>query len=81
MKRCHERRIGVVPQGGNTGLVGGSVPLRDELILSLNNMAKVRSFDPMSGASRISCSSVSAYFIPMTRSARGRCWMHSRGTQ
>jgi len=51
MRRCHERRIGVVPQGGNTGLVGGSVPLKDELILSLSNMSKVRSFDPVSGAS------------------------------
>jgi len=39
-----------VPQGGNTGLVGGSVPLKDELILSLSNMSKVRSFDPVSGA-------------------------------
>jgi hypothetical protein len=51
MKRCHERKIGVVPQGGNTGLVGGSVPLKDELILNLGNMSKVRSFDPVSGAS------------------------------
>ena len=50
MRRCHERRIGVVPQGGNTGLVGGGVPLKDELILSLSNMSKVRSFDPVSGA-------------------------------
>lgn len=52
MRRCHERRIGVVPQGGNTGLVGGGVPLKDELILNLSNMSKVRSFDPVSGASR-----------------------------
>lgn len=81
MKWCQERKIGVVPQGGNTGLVGGSVPLRDELILSLNNLAKVRSFDPVSGASWISCSSVSAHTIPMARSACGRCRMHSRGTQ
>ena len=50
MKWCHERKIGVVPQGGNTGLVGGSVPIEDELILSLGNMSKVRSFDPVSGA-------------------------------
>ncbi|KAI9462393.1 FAD-binding domain-containing protein [Lactarius psammicola] len=50
LKWCHERRIGVVPQGGNTGLVGGSVPIEDELILSLGNMSKVRSFDPVSGA-------------------------------
>jgi hypothetical protein len=49
VKWCWERRIGVVPQGGNTGLVGGSVPLHDEVIVSLGNMSKVRSFDPISG--------------------------------
>ncbi|KZV63294.1 FAD-binding domain-containing protein [Peniophora sp. CONT] len=50
LKYCNERRIGVVPQGGNTGLVGGSVPLKDELVISLGSMNKVRSFDEVSGA-------------------------------
>jgi FAD/FMN-containing dehydrogenase len=49
MKHCWERRIGVVPQGGNTGLVGGSVPVNDELVLNLGNMSKVRDFNPLSG--------------------------------
>ena len=49
LKWCWERRIGVVPQGGNTGLVGGGVPLNDEVILNLGNMNKIRSFDPVSG--------------------------------
>jgi hypothetical protein len=49
LKWCNERRLGVVPQGGNTGLVGGSVPVKDEIILSLSNMNKVRSFDAVSG--------------------------------
>jgi len=39
----------VVPQGGNTGLVGGSVPINDELVVSLSNLNQVRSFDPVSG--------------------------------
>jgi hypothetical protein len=83
MKRCHERRIGVVPQGGNTGLVGGSVPLKDELILNLSNMSKVRSFDPVSGASYVHravwfCSSDNP--SSCSRGARGRRWMHSGGT-
>lgn len=51
MKWCYERRIGVVPQGGNTGLVGGSVPLGEELVINLGGMNKVRSFDPVSGES------------------------------
>jgi FAD/FMN-containing dehydrogenase len=49
VKWCNEKSIGVVPQGGNTGLVGGSVPIKDEVILSLANMNNVRSFDPISG--------------------------------
>jgi FAD/FMN-containing dehydrogenase len=44
---CAENRVAVVPQGGNTGLAGGSVP--DEtghaLVLSLARMTGVRSVD------------------------------------
>lgn len=47
---CSLRRLPVVPQGGNTGLVGGSVPVFDEVILSLSGMNRVLSFDPTSGA-------------------------------
>jgi FAD/FMN-containing dehydrogenase len=49
VKWCSDRQIGIVPQGGNTGLVGGSVPLKNEVIINLANMNKVRSFDPVSG--------------------------------
>ncbi len=35
-------------QGGNTGLVGGSVPLFDEVVLATAAMNKVLSFDPVS---------------------------------
>lgn len=38
---CNERSIGVVPQGGNTGLVGGSVPVSNEVILSLSSMNNI----------------------------------------
>lgn len=37
------------PQGGNTGLVGGSVPVFDEIILSTALMNQVISFDKVSG--------------------------------
>lgn len=60
MKWCYDKRIGVVPQGGNTGLVGGSVPINDEVVLSLSNMNNVRSFDPVSGPSSLpGCTSIS----------------------
>lgn len=49
LRYCNDARIPVVPQGGNTGLVGGSVPINHELVLSLSSMNSVRSFDPVSG--------------------------------
>lgn len=49
LKFCNDNNIAVVPQGGNTGLVGGSVPVHDELILNLSAMNSIRSFDPVSG--------------------------------
>lgn len=49
LKYCNEKLLAVVPQGGNTGLVGGSVPVFDEIVLSLNRMNKIRSFDEISG--------------------------------
>jgi FAD/FMN-containing dehydrogenase len=36
---CAESGIPVVPQGGNTGLVGGGVPTRGEIVLSLRRLA------------------------------------------
>lgn len=32
---CYKNNIAITPQGGNTGLVGGSVPAHDEVILSM----------------------------------------------
>jgi hypothetical protein len=49
MKYCSERKLAVVPQGGNTGLVGGGVPVLDEVIVSLSNLNKIRSFDDING--------------------------------
>ncbi|WVQ78193.1 hypothetical protein IAT38_000276 [Cryptococcus sp. DSM 104549] len=46
---CNTENVAVVPQGGNTGLVGGSTPIHDEIILSLSALTSVRSFDPVSG--------------------------------
>lgn len=36
IRHCNSRNLAVVPQGGNTGLVGGSVPVYDEVIFLLN---------------------------------------------
>lgn len=45
---CRESSVPLVPQGGNTGLVGGSVPLHDEVVLSTRRLTKVGPVDPIS---------------------------------
>jgi FAD/FMN-containing dehydrogenase len=47
---AHETGTPIVPQGGNTGLVGGQIPVAEgrEIILSLGRLDKVRSIDPVS---------------------------------
>jgi FAD/FMN-containing dehydrogenase len=40
-----ETRTALVPQGGNTGLVGGQTPYGGEVIISLRRMDKVREID------------------------------------
>ncbi|WRT69360.1 uncharacterized protein IL334_006344 [Kwoniella shivajii] len=49
LKYCYDNDLAVVPQGGNTGLVGGSNPIHDEIILNLTNLNQIRSFDEVSG--------------------------------
>ena len=44
IRACEKNHIPIIPQGGNTGLVGGSVPRKDkgEIILNLKNMNNIR---------------------------------------
>jgi FAD/FMN-containing dehydrogenase len=45
---CHDARIGVVPQGGNTGYCGGATPFdgeRRQILLSLSRLNRVREID------------------------------------
>jgi FAD/FMN-containing dehydrogenase len=42
---CHEAGLAVVPQGGNTGLVGGGVPLHGEVVLSLARLTGLSPVD------------------------------------
>ncbi len=47
---ANEHGVGLIPQGGNTGLVGAQVPLRgDEVIISLTRLDTIRSVDPTAG--------------------------------
>src|SRR6195952_1530764 len=47
VKLANETQTAIVPQGGNTGLVGGQIPHRGEIILSLTRLNKIRESDPL----------------------------------
>lgn len=49
MRYCNQRLLAVCPQGGNTGLVGGSVPVFDEIVLSTQLMNQIENIDELSG--------------------------------
>jgi len=42
---CGERAVAVIPQGGNTGMVGGSVPLNGEIVLSMQRLNTIGNVD------------------------------------
>jgi D-lactate dehydrogenase (cytochrome) len=48
LKLANETATPVVPQGGNTGLVGGQTPQHGEIVLSLNRLDRIREVDPVS---------------------------------
>lgn len=46
---CRRDGVALVPQGGNTGLVGGSVPLAGEVVVSTERMTSITDVDADSG--------------------------------
>ncbi|KAG2502831.1 hypothetical protein JM18_009629, partial [Phytophthora kernoviae] len=83
LKYCNERNLPVVPQGGNTGLVGGSVPVYDEIVLSTSSMSNVVSFDEVSGILVCEAGCIlenldnyvakHGYMMPLDLGAKGTC--------
>lgn len=83
LAHCHERGLAVVPQGGKTGLVGGSVPVHDEIVMSLSRMDRVLGFDERSGI--LSCQAgcvlerlqdfceQRGHVVPLDLGAKGTC--------
>jgi len=75
--------LAVVPQGGNTGLVGGSVPVFDEVVLSLSRMNRIISLDAYSGIvvceAGVILEELNAYLeergfvMPLDLGAKGSC--------
>ncbi|MEC7457889.1 MAG: FAD-binding oxidoreductase, partial [Actinomycetota bacterium] len=42
---CREHAVAIIPQGGNSGMVGGSVPLNGEIVLSMQRLNTIGNID------------------------------------
>ncbi|NXR14273.1 D2HDH protein, partial [Semnornis frantzii] len=83
LRYCYERNLAVNPQGGNTGLVGGSVPVFDEIILSTALMNRIISFDKVSGILVCQAGCIleklseyleqQGFIVPLDLGAKGSC--------
>lgn len=83
LKYCNNNMLAVVPQGGNTGLVGGSVPVFDEIVLSTSRMSKIRFFDEVSGTLIVEAGCIleaadqflaeKGHIFPLDLGAKGSC--------
>ena len=83
LAHCHAHRLAVVPQGGNTGLVGGSVPVFDEVIVSTSRINTIGDLDPLSGVVTLQAGVVMqeleewlaphGLMVPLDLGARGSC--------
>jgi FAD/FMN-containing dehydrogenase len=82
---CARHAVAVVPQGGNTGLSGGSVPIgtRREVVLALTRLNRIRSLDPLNDAMTVEAGCVLAAvqkaaadadrLFPLSLAAEGSC--------
>ena len=83
LKYWNNRQIAIVPQGGNTGLVGGSIPIKDEIVISMKRMNKIHGFDKNYGVVKTDAGVILeklmdylnplGYMMPIDLGARGSC--------
>ena len=82
---CAQHDIAIVPQGGNTGLAGGSVPTgkRREIVLALGRMNRIRALDRLNDTITVEAGCVLANIqraaedagrlFPLSLAAEGSC--------
>ncbi|WP_439924135.1 FAD-binding oxidoreductase [Nitrobacter sp. JJSN] len=82
-KLATEHRIALVPQGGNTGLVGGQTPHNGEVVVSMRRMDKIREVDTASNTMTVEAgvvlqtiqqhASEADRLFPLSLGAEGSC--------
>ena len=82
---CAEDGLPMVPQSGNTGLVGGSGPREtgDDVVISLNRMTAIRAIDPLNNTITVEAGCILAdiqqaaadadRLYPLSLAAEGSC--------
>ncbi|HWW20925.1 MAG TPA: FAD-binding oxidoreductase [Steroidobacteraceae bacterium] len=82
---CNQRRIGLVPQGGNTGYCGGATPDEsgEQLVLLLRRLNRIRAIDPQNFSMTAEAGCVLAHlqqaadavdrFFPLSLGSEGSC--------
>jgi FAD/FMN-containing dehydrogenase len=80
---AHAHNIAVVPQAGNTGLVGGQIAMRGEIVVSVARMTKVRAVDAAGGTMTVEAGLTLAEcqqtadkagrFFPLSLPSEGSC--------
>lgn len=80
---CSETSTPIVPQGGNTGLVGGQIPTQGELLLSLERMDDIRSVSASDNTMTVDAGAVlgkvqlaaekAGRLFPLSLAAEGSC--------
>ena len=85
MTICADAKMPVVPQGGNTGLTGASVPdaSGEQILLSLDRMTEIRDIDPLNYTITVDAGCILANiqdaasnadrFFPLSLGAQGSC--------
>lgn len=85
VKYCYDHGIGIVPQGGHTGLCGGGTPWPNSqtLVLSLDRMNKVRNVDTEGMTMTVEAGVIlqnvqkaaleAGCFFPLSLGAQGSC--------
>ncbi|MEZ5877409.1 MAG: FAD-binding oxidoreductase [Tepidamorphaceae bacterium] len=85
MKIAHKEKIPVVPQSGNTGLVGGQVPFDtgEEIVLSLKRLNQIRAIDTSSNTMTVEAGCIletiqtaaqdAGRLFPLSLGAEGSC--------
>ncbi|MEC8963089.1 MAG: FAD-binding oxidoreductase, partial [Pseudomonadota bacterium] len=83
VKMCADSNIPIVPQGGNTGLCGGAVSKRGQIILNLRRLNRITDVDPINDTMTVeagciladiqqAASNIERYF-PLSLGAEGSC--------